>query len=190
MASLSKPVIANAEKVSKGVSGGVSGGSPLSDNNETVSEKKKNESIHEGSNKTFSFNFVTPGTVTRIIKRLKNTKAMGVDEIQTEVWKKGLVVLASPIAHICNISLSTGVFPDIFKHAIIHPVFKGNGKDPRNPGSYRPISILPSLSKILEIVVRDALLNWLQLQGFIPDSQFGFLPGRSVTTALACAQTY
>ena len=95
---------------------------------------------------------------------------MGVDVIPTQVWKKGVVVLAGPIARVCNISLITGIFPDIFKQAIIHLVFKSGGKDPRDPGSYRPISILPSLSKILEIAVRDALLDWLKLQGFIPDS--------------------
>ena len=99
-----------------------------------------------------------------------------------------MAVLAGPIARICNLSLSTGIFPDMFKHAIIHPVFKGNGKDPRNPMSYRPISILPSLSKILEVAVRDALMDWLTLQRIIPDSQFGFQPGKSVTMALACAQ--
>ena len=114
---------------------------------------------------------------------------MGVDEIPTEVLKKAVIVLAGPIARICNINLSVGVFPDIFKQAIIHPVFKGSGKDPHDPRSYRPISILPSLSKILEIVVRDALLDWLKLKDVIPDSQFGFVPGRSVTMALACAQT-
>ena len=45
------------------------------------------------------------------------------------------------------------------------------------------------MSKILEIVVLDSLLDWLMLQGIIPDSHFGFLPGRSVTMSLACAQT-
>ena len=68
-------------------------------------------------------------------------------------------------------------------------MFKGKGKDPHDPGSYRPISILPSLSKILEIAVQDALLDWLMQQDFIPDSQFGFLPGKSVAMALACKQT-
>ena len=85
-------------------------------------------------------------------------------------------VLAGPIARIYNLSLSTGVFPDIFRHAIIHPVFKAGGKSPRDPGSYRPISILSSLSKILEIVVRNTLLEWLDTINFIPKSQFGFLP--------------
>ena len=88
----------------------------------------------------------------------------------------------------CYISLSTGVFPDLFKQALVHPVHKGSGKDHREPGSYRPISILPALSKILEIVVRDALYEHLDLRGVLPDSQFGFRPGRSVAMALACAQ--
>ena len=44
------------------------------------------------------------------------------------------------------------------------------------------------MSKILEIAIRDAFLDWLMVQGFIPTSQFGFLPGRSVSTPLACAQ--
>ena len=137
---------------------------------------------------SFAFKFVTAGDITRIIKELKNTKAEGVDNIPTVVWKKGVVVLAGPIARLCNISLSTGVFPDIFKQALVHPVHKGSGKDHREPGSYRPISILPALSKILEIVVRDALYEYLDLKGVLPDSQFGFLPGRSVAMALACAQ--
>ena len=99
--------------------------------------------------------------MTRIIKKLKNTKATGTDGIQTEVWKKGVVVLAGPIACICNLSLSSGIFPDIFKQSIIHPVFKGGGKNPSDPGSYRPIFILSSLSKILEISVHEALIDWL-----------------------------
>ena len=114
---------------------------------------------------------------------------MGTDVIQTEILKKGVAVLAGPIARLCNLSLSTRVFPKVFKQGIIHPVFKGNRKNPRDPASYRPISILPSLSKILEIAVRDTLIEWLKLQDFIPESQFGFLPGRSVSMALTCAQT-
>ena len=79
--------------------------------------------------------------------------------------------------------------PKLFKSALIHPIYKGNGKDPRSPGSYRPIAILPALSKILETVLRDSLLQWLELKGLLPDSQSGFRPNRSVALALTCAQT-
>ena len=70
----------------------------------------------------------------------------------------------------------------------VHPVHKGHGKDHREPSSYRPISILPALSKVLEIVVRDALLDHLEARGVLPESQYGFRPNRSVAMALACAQ--
>ena len=151
-------------------------------------DKERLTIVNDGSTNRFSFRFVTAGDVTRIVKGLNNTKAEGVDNIQTDVWKKGIAVLASPIARLCNLSLSTGIFPDLFKEALVHPVHKGDGKDPREPGSYRPISILSALSKVLEIVVRDALLDWLVLRGVLPESQFGFRPGRSVAMALACAQ--
>ena len=58
----------------------------------------------------FTFNFVTPRNMTRIIGRLKNTRAIAMDEIETEVWKKGVTVLAGPITRMCNLSMSTGVF--------------------------------------------------------------------------------
>ena len=58
------------------------------------------------------------------------------------------------------------MFPELFKQALVHPVHKGSGKDHREPGSYRPISIIPALSKILEIVVRDALYEYLDLVFF------------------------
>ena len=120
--------------------------------------KNHTTSVHiSTASKKFEFQFVSADDVTRIVRNLNNTEAIGKDGISTEVLKKGINVLANPIARICNLSLSTGIFPDIFKEAIVHLVFKGSGKNPREPVSYRPISILPSLSKILEKVVRDAL---------------------------------
>ena len=138
---------------------------------------------------TFEFNFVNASKITKIISNLKNTKALGVDNIATEVWKKGKITLSGPIACLCNVSMATGIVPDLFKKAIVHPVYKGHGKDPRDPASYRPVAILPALSKVLEYVVRDALLSWFKLMNFLPESQYGFRPGRSVAMALTVAQT-
>ena len=82
-------------------------------------------------------------------------------------------VLAAPVAKLINLSLSTGRVPKLFKSALVHPVYKGGGKDPRSPGSYRPIAILPALSKILETVVRDSLMEWLEQHNVLPESQSG-----------------
>ena len=67
---------------------------------------------------------MTAGDVTKIIRSLNNTKAEGVDNIPTEVLKKGVTVLAGPIARLCNLSLSTGIFPDIGQAIQISCVFE------------------------------------------------------------------
>ena len=84
--------------------------------------------------------------------------------------------------------MATGIVPDLFKKAIVHPVHKGHGKDPRNPASYTPVAILPILSKVLENVIRVALLSWFKRINFLPESQYGFRPGKSVAIALTVAQ--
>ena len=141
------------------------------------------------SSGTFEFNFVNASQITKKISNLKNTKALGVDNIATEVWKKGRITLSGPIARLCNVSMATGIHPELFKKAIIHPVYKGQGKDPRDPASYRPVAILPAISKVLEDVVRDSLLSWFKEINFLPDTQYGFQPGKSVAMALTVAQT-
>ena len=152
--------------------------------------------IHEGNKvpstqpvkEKFEFKYATRKSVTKIIKRLKNTSSLGVDMIPTRAWKLGVEILAAPITKLINLSLSSGKVPKLFKSALVHPVHKGSGKDPRQPSLYQPISILCSLSKVLETVVRNSLLEWLEAHNYLPDAQNGFRPKRSVAMALSCAQ--
>ena len=131
---------------------------------------------------------MTAGSVAKTIKGLKNTSALGIDKIPTSAWKLGVEILAAPVAKLINLSLSTGKVPRFFKEAFIHPVFKGGGKDPCSPSSYHPVAILPALSKIMETVVRDSLLQWLEKEKVLPESQFGFRPRRSTAMARTCSQ--
>ena len=77
--------------------------------------------------------------------------------IPTKAWKVGVEILAGSITKLMNLSLTSGKVPKLFKCALVHPVHKGSGKDPKDPSSYRPISILSPLSKVLEIAVKVAL---------------------------------
>ena len=74
--------------------------------------------------------------MAKIIKGLKNSSSLGIDEIPTAALKLGVEILAGPVAKLVNLSLSTGKVPKMFKSALVHPVYKGSGKDPRSPGSY------------------------------------------------------
>jgi hypothetical protein len=118
---------------------------------------------------------------------MKSTGALGIDGIPTLVLKLGGEVLASPIAHLVNMSLSSGLVPRDFKKALVVPIHKGGGKPHHDPASYRPVSLLTAMSKILETVVKSDLEEHFALVNAIPDSQWGFRPERSTTMALAAA---
>jgi hypothetical protein len=141
----------------------------------------------ESTKKTFEFTFATVGKIAKIICGLKATEAMGIDNIPTSVLKKGVEVLAGPISHLVNRSLAEGRVPEAFKVGKVFPVFKGKGKARDDPASYRPVSILPAMSKILKTLVKADLEVHLARVNGLPGAQYGFRPKRSCTTALAHA---
>jgi hypothetical protein len=122
-----------------------------------------------------------------MIRGLNNTEALGLDNILTLVLKKGVEVLAGPVSHLINRSLAEGKVPAQFKIGRVHPIHKGKGK-PREDPSFRPVSILPALSKVTETHVKENLEDHLRKVNGLPVSQYGFCPKRSWTSALAHAQ--
>jgi hypothetical protein len=84
----------------------------------------------------FEFAFALANRITHIVRGLGSTEALGVDRIPVSIWKKGIEVLSCPIAHLVNQSLASGIVPDDFKCAVVHPVHKGSGKPRAEPSSY------------------------------------------------------
>jgi hypothetical protein len=103
----------------------------------------------------------------KIINSIKSKNSNGYDEIPNCIIKLSSPFIISPLAHICNAVLSTGVFPDRFKYATVKPLFrKGSKQDISN---YRPISLLTSLSKIFKnlysidfIITFKRISSWLK----------------------------
>ena len=118
---------------------------------------------------------------------LKNTTALGLDGIPVQVLKLGIETLAGPLSHLVNRSMASGSIPVSLKTGHIIPVYKGKGKAPDQPSSYRPISILPAVSKVLETVAKKDLETHLAVEGLLPNSQYGFRAARSTTAAVAAA---
>ncbi len=119
--------------------------------------------------------------IKKVISSLKNTGAVGVDGIPVSVLKMGADVLADPVAHMVAVSIRTGIVPAGFKMANVTPVHKRK-KPTSNASSYRPVSILPALSKVLERVVHRQLMQ--HLEKHLPNSQHGFRPKRSTVGAI------
>lgn len=149
-----------------------------------TSELQLTDSISVNASPSNSL-FLTPTDefeITKIISGLKTASAPGSDMISNELLKRASHILASPIAHICNLSMSQGVVPNCFKIADICPIFKTGNKTAVS--NYRPISLLPSLSKILEKVVNKRLLGFLESNNMLSSNQYGFRSGKSTEDAV------
>jgi hypothetical protein len=83
----------------------------------------------------------------------------------------------TPITHIINLSLSTGIVPTKMKIAKVIPIFKSG--DRSDFSQYRPISILPVFSKLLEKIVAKKLINFLDSTHQLYQHQYGFRPGHT-----------
>jgi potassium voltage-gated channel Eag-related subfamily H protein 8 len=87
-----------------------------------------------------------------------------------------------PLAHIYNISINSGTFPEKFKIARVKPLYKKG--DIYSIQNYRPISILPIFSKILEKLIYNRLIISLNKHNIITEVQNGFRKQKSTTTAI------
>jgi hypothetical protein len=130
----------------------------------------------------FEFSFATAGQIAKIICGLKATEAMGIEDIPMSILKKGVEVLAGLISNLVNRSLAEGSVPEAFKVGKVFPVYKGKRKARQ---SYRPVSILPAMSKVLETLVKADLERHLARVSGLPGAQYGFRPKRSCTSGLA-----
>ena len=81
-------------------------------------------------------------------KSLLSNKSPGIDKISVNMIKEVYCVIKSVLLHIFNLSFEKGTFPDALKIAKVTPVFKSGDK--LEVGNFRPISVLPCFSKILE----------------------------------------
>ena len=105
----------------------------------------------------------TPEHVLKIMKKAKLKSSNDIFGVSTKMVKHIGSKISQPLSHIFNLSLETGIFPEILKQCRIIPIFKnGNHLECDN---YRPISLLSSISKILEKIVSEKLLNHLKVGG-------------------------
>ena len=131
--------------------------------------------------KTFKFKYVSRIFIEKQLKKLKRNKATGADDLPPGLLKDCASEITQPLCHLINLSLKHSEIPSDWKHALITPIFKsGSTNDPNN---YRPISILPILSKILEKSVHQQLMDYLEDNTLLSRNQFGYRRMRSTDLA-------
>ena len=111
---------------------------------------------------------VSETKVISIIKSLKSKNTTGYNKI----LKHCAHIISKPLTYICNRSLTTGIFPERCKFAIVRPIYKKGGYNEMN--NYRPISLLTAISKILETVMFKRLVQHLESNNILNTAQFRF----------------
>ena len=110
------------------------------------------------------------------------TDTPGYDDISPKIIKHTSTLLSTPLTHIINLTLKTGIFPDKLKKAKVIPIYKTGGRSDIN--NYRPISILPAFSKTFEKAIATRLTNYLEKNNLLSEYQHGFRANHSTESAI------
>ena len=133
-------------------------------------------------NITFNFSEIHPDEVIHQLVDLKISKSTGVDNIPAKALKLAAGIIGPSLAWIFNLSIKTGIYVDDWKKARVIPIYKSNER--HKCENYRPISILPIISKILGRSVFNQIYKFLNDNSLLSKYQSGFQPKNSTLTAL------
>ena len=123
------------------------------------------------------FDNISEVTVISIIDNMEAKTIVDSSGINMKMIKFLRYELAKPLAHLFNLSLNSGIFPSKLKISRTVPIFQSG--DNTCCDNYRPISLLSSISKILEKIVANNLTSHLEVNNLIYENQYGFLRNKS-----------
>jgi len=149
----------------------------LTSQNVPQSKKKFSEFLTNPLPNSMYLEPINKTHVLDVVNKLKPKTSFGHDEIPTKVVKASINSFLDPITHIINLSLSTGIIPSQLKKAKVIPIYKTSRHDLMK--NYRPISLLPSFSKIFEKIMFNKIMSFLNSQNILYKHQYGFRPKHS-----------
>ena len=126
--------------------------------------------------------FTTQEEIKQLINNLPNKTSCGHDQISNELLKTLANSISYPLSNIFNQSISEGIYPDQMKLAEIIPLYKG--KDTDKVINYRPISLLVTISKVIEKLIYKRMIKFIDKYNLLYDSQYGFRTKRSCEHAI------
>ena len=131
----------------------------------------------------FSLKHETPQTIDKIIDSLKNRVAVGRDNLHVCFIKDAKKEISSVITSIINLGFDINIFPTSMKISRIKPIYKK--ENPNKIENYRPIALLPILSKIIERCVANQIIDYLEQNHLLSKSQHAYRKQHSPITCLA-----
>lgn len=125
---------------------------------------------------------ITRDMLWKVLQKLNRSKSPGPDGIHPRIIKDTAEELIVPLEIIFMSSLNEGVVPEDWRTANITPIFKKGSKS--DPGNYRPVSLTSIFSKLMEAVLREAIIEYMKVLNLFSCKQLGFISGRSTVLQL------
>ena len=123
---------------------------------------------------------VTPMELIRVIRRLRVAAAPSIDGITVLCLKKCMLVILPWLLRIYNASIAHAYFPREWRRGKVIALRKPGKPSYESPQSYRPISLLSNMGKIMEMLMNRRLMRRLEQEHILAASQFGFRSGHEV----------
>ena len=117
-----------------------------------------------------------------LLENLDRKKYFGIDKVHPFLLSVEALEITKPLTHLINLSLTQGKFPGSLKIVKVVPVFKQGSR--MLCTNYRPISVLPALSKIFEKCMFNQLMLYISFHHVFAPHQYGFRSGKNTTDCL------
>lgn len=157
-------------------------GPELAENIPNHGNDKLYDSLVKQNPKTIFLSDVSEVEIRNIVTKCKSKYSTDCHGIDMIIIKKIIDTVVKPLTYVCNLSLQTGTFPNKMKIAKVMPLYKDGSKNIFT--NYRPVSLLPQFSKILEKVFSKRLEKFIDKCGILNESQYGFREKRSTSMAI------
>lgn len=150
---------------------------PKYDNSSKLLTKK-----HINNCSSLYLNFTDAHEVFRIINNLKTKNTVDLYGLSTKTLKHIAPYISHILAVLFNKCIEEGYFPKELKISKIIPIYKKGDKEECN--NFRPISLLPTISKVFELIIKDRLINFFERKDFLSSKQHGYRKDKSTFTAI------
>ena len=121
--------------------------------------------------------------VYKSLLSLPSDRSLDVLNFDCELLWISAPFISLALSHIFNLTITNGTIPNDFKIARVTPIYKGQG-DISNPNNYRPISIISTIGKILEMAIKNQIVYYFSSHNILSPSQFAYIKNRSTQSAL------
>lgn len=132
---------------------------------------------------SFFISAILEEDIKSAILKLKDSPALDYYSCNSKLIKTVMYHITYPLSILFNKCVQEGCWPDVFKVSKIVPIHKKG--DTSVADNYRPVAIVPVLSKVFEIIIKEKLTYYLESKQLLSNSQYGFRKHRSTITAIA-----